>query len=239
MSQLELALECGISARHLSFLETGRARPSRDMVLHLCEGLALPRTARNGLLQAAGFAALFPRSPLDGTELQPFRAVMVEMMARHAPWPAILCDRHWNVVDANGPAQALLAPMHRGGVMNVVRMITDSPVAEAMIENLPDMLEEMAGRLRLEVIESGSDPELLALRDGLYAALHRLAPGKQPATPRRPMVPLVVRFGETSLSFLTAVAQFGTSEDITVRDLRLELFFPADDATRAALQAQP
>ena len=114
MSQLDLALTCEISARHLSFLETGRAKPSREMVLQIADGLVLPLGSQNALLQAAGFAAVFPASPLESEALGPFRAVLQEMMDRHAPWPAILADRHWRVRSANASASMLLAPLQAG-----------------------------------------------------------------------------------------------------------------------------
>ncbi|MDX2235576.1 MAG: helix-turn-helix transcriptional regulator [Hyphomonadaceae bacterium] len=237
MSQLDLALECGISARHLSFLESGRAQPSREMVLTLAAGLLLPRGAANGLMQAAGFAAAYPASPLGSADLAPLRGVLAELMARHAPNPALLCDRHWTILDASPSARALLTAMDLGdGEMNVIRMLAESPAAPALVENLPEVLADMAGRIGLEALEAGADPELDALVKTLAAACAR-HPLPAPARTRRPLVPVVLKAGGRRLSFLTAVAHFGTSEDVTVRDLRLELLFPADDETRAAMTA--
>ncbi|MFN3312728.1 MAG: helix-turn-helix domain-containing protein [Hyphomonas sp.] len=236
MSQLDLALDCNVSARHLSFLETGRARPSREMVLQISDGLVLPLASRNSLLQAAGFAAVFPASPLDSASLGPFRAVLKEMMDRHAPYPAILCDRHWQMRDANATAAALLAPL-RGDTneTSLVRMLTDTQTAEAMIANLPEVIHEMRGRIALEALEAGCDlvlQDLLAALDA--ASLRHPVPG---SAIRRPLVPLIVNTPGGQLSFLSTIAHFGTSEDVTVRDLRLELLFPADEPTRAALKA--
>ena len=237
MSQMTLALECEVSPRHVSFLESGRAQPSRDMALRLAAGLLLPLGSRNLLLQAAGFAPHFPVSPLDSAALTPLRAVLAEMMTRHTPWPALLCDRHWTVLDANAPARLLLAALGGGAApLNVVRMMTDMPHAGETIVNLGDMLAEMQARIELEALEAGDDPVLAAHLQALAAARQR---HPKPATgqPRRPLVPLVVRAYGRTLSFLSAIAQFGTCEDVTVRDLRLELLFPADDATREALAA--
>lgn len=236
MSQLDLALDCNVSARHLSFLETGRAKPSREMVLQLSEGLVLPLGSQNALLQAAGFAPVFPASPLDSEALGPLRAVLQEMMDRHAPWPAILCDRHWRMRDANAVAAALLAPLQgETGETNLVRMLTDSAAAQAFIANLPEVIHEMRGRIALEALEAGNDPVLRELLDALDAAsLKHPLPG---GAPRRPLVPLIVNVPGGQLSFLSTIAHFGTSEDVTVRDLRLELLFPADDFTRTALKA--
>lgn len=235
MSQLDLALTCEISARHLSFLETGRAKPSREMVLQIADGLVLPLGSQNALLQAAGFAAVFPASPLESEALGPFRAVLQEMMDRHAPWPAILADRHWRVRSANASASMLLATLQAGGETSLIRMLTDNPFAEAMIANLPEVVHEMRGRIALEALEAGNDPVLRELLEALEAASQRYPlPG---AGPRRPLVPLIVNAPGGQLSFLSTIAHFGTSEDVTVRDLRLELLFPADEATRAALRA--
>jgi transcriptional regulator with XRE-family HTH domain len=234
LSQLDLALECGVSARHLSFLESGRAQPSRDMVQVLAEGLLLTRGATNALMQAAGFAPAFPASPLESAALTPLRAMLDEMMAKHAPNPAMLCDRHWTILDASASARALLGAF--APEMNVVRMLTEHALAPALIANLPEVLAEMTGRIELEALEAAGDPVL----EGFVTALHTACarhPLAAPARMRSAMVPLRLKAGEGELSFLSAVAHFGTSEDVTVRDLRLELLFPADDATRAAIAA--
>lgn len=237
LSQLDLALAIDASARHLSFMETGRARPSREMTERLCEALMLPRAARNAMLSAAGFAPLYPATPLEDAALEPFRAALREMMERHAPNPALLCDRRWNVREANATAQALLSALHDGaGEMNVIRMLSISPRAPEIIINLGEVLEEMAGRIRLEAMEAGLDPELAALVGLLDAAMARHPPPRA-AAGRRPLAPLAMRSPAGPLKFLSAVAQFGTSEDVTVRDLRLELLFPADAETRAAMAA--
>jgi transcriptional regulator with XRE-family HTH domain len=234
VSQLDLALEAGVSARHLSFLETGRARPSREMALALAEALLLPRGARNAFLQQAGFAPAYPVTPLDAGALAPFRAAMTEMMQRHSPFPAMLCNRQWTILDANDPARALLAPLHGAlGEMNVIRMLAENPLAAELIVNLGEVLAEMTDRIRLEALEAGDDPVLASLLAALEKARARHPVFGQGM--RRPLVPLIIRTPGPELKFLTAVAQFGTSEDVTIRDLRLELFFPADEATRAAL----
>jgi transcriptional regulator with XRE-family HTH domain len=234
LSQLDLALEADVSARHLSFLESGRAQPSRAMAMQLAEALLLPRAAINALLASAGFAAAYPATPLAAESLAPFRAMLDEMMRRHAPYPALVCDRHWTIVDANDSARMLLGPLHDGGAeMNVVRMLC-TPQARALIENMGEVLAEMWGRIRLEALEAGPDPinaELLSL---LKAAMTQAPP---PPPTRRPIVPIRLRTPGATLSFITTIAHFGTSEDITLRDLRLELLFPADEATAAAMRA--
>lgn len=235
LSQLDLALTCEISARHLSFLETGRASPSRDMVLQLSEGLILPLGARNTLLQAAGFAPVYPASPLSSEALGPFRRILTEMMERHAPYPALLCDRHWNVLDASPVAGRLLATLQDNPEeTNLIRILTGSRAAETAIVNLPDMLAEMQGRIHLEALEAADDDVLSGLLSGLEEAMarHPLPSGQNA---RSPLMPLTLRAPVGELRFLSTVAHFGTSEDVTIRDLRLELLFPADEATRAAV----
>lgn len=235
MSQLDLALECEMSARHLSFLETGRAQPSRDMVLRLAEGLTLPLGSRNTLLLAAGFAPAFPVSALDSAALEPFRTVLAEMMTRHAPYPAMLCDRHWTARDANPVARAMLSLLAGDtGETNVVRMLTDNPRAAEVIVNLPEVIEDMAARIRLEALEAPDDPLLASLQVALERA-RAASPASHAPLERRPLIPIVVSTPGGHLSFFSTIAHFGTSEDVTVRDLRLELLFPADETTRTAM----
>ena len=138
LSQLDLANASDVSSRHLSFLESGRAQPSREMVLQLGAGLLLPLHARNALLQAAGFTPVFPASPLDSETLRPFRDILNEMIERHAPNPAMLVDRHWTVLEANAAARVLLASLGGdSGETNVVRMLTRNAAAPANNRELP------------------------------------------------------------------------------------------------------
>jgi transcriptional regulator with XRE-family HTH domain len=235
LSQLTLALEAGVSARHLSFLESGRASPSREMVLTLAEALTLPLSQRNQLLTAAGFAAVFPASPLASEAVAPFRAILSQMMASHAPFPALLCDRHWNILEASASAAAMLGPLLAGwqGPPNVFTLTASHPRAGEFILNLDQLLHESLERLALEQAVAGDDPVLADL-----IAITRAAAARHPWRPgprlRSPIMPVVFAGPNGPLSFLSVVAQCGTSEDVTVRDLRLELLFPADDATRAA-----
>ncbi|WP_313671531.1 helix-turn-helix domain-containing protein [Sandarakinorhabdus sp.] len=235
VSQLVLSLDAGVSARHVSFLESGRAMPSRDMVLTLAEALALPLSARNHLLNAAGFASAYPASPLASDAIAPFRQILTTMMENHAPFPALLCDRHWNVLEASASAAAMLSPLLEGwhGPPNVFRLTACHPRAAEFIANLPEVLHESLERLALEQSLAGDDPVLADL-----IAVTRNAAARHPYRPasrtRSPVLPVSYRGLGGLMSFLSVVAQCGTSEDVTVRDLRLELLFPADDVTRAA-----
>ncbi len=234
MSQFALAETVGVSTRHLSFLETGRAKPSREMALALAEGLMAPRAARNALLTQAGFAPHYPATPLDSAALAPLRAILSQMMAQHAPYPAMICDRHWTIQDANPSAHMLLSALKGPhGEMNVIRMLTDNPTAPDLIVNYGEALAEMHGRIKLEALEAGRDP---VLEDLLTRLSTRMKDFPAPADRgRSPLAPLILRSPAGALKFLTTIAHFGTSEDVTVRDLRLELLFPMDEATRAAM----
>ena len=237
MSQLDLALASDVSSRHVSFLESGRAQPSRDMVLQLGAALLLPLQTRNALLRAAGFAPTFPASPLESELLSPFRAILNEMMTRHAPNPAMLVDRHWTVIEANEAARKLLSALSGGGdERNIVRMIAAGAAAETIIDNYAEVLAELHARIQMEALEAGDDPVFTELLAALDAARARCPQNNIP-TSRRPLLPLVLNTPTGQLRFLSAIAHFGTTEDITIRDLRLELLFPADGETRDALAA--
>lgn len=232
MSQMELALEAGVSTRHISFLETGRAKPSRAMVLQLADALLMPRGAHNSLLQQAGFSNSYPMTPLDSDLIAPLHDALTSMMDKHSPWPAILCDKHWNVIKSNPSADALLSVL-RGAIhsVNLIKMFAHNPAAENMVINLDEVRHEMLGRIRLEGLEAGNDPFLRELEDEIRVSLNGHALSNDQV--RRPLVPFLIRYHGQELSFLTAIAHFGTSDDVAVRDLRLELLFPANEVTKA------
>lgn len=231
LSQLDLALDANVSARHISFLETGRARPSREMVLQLAQTMNLPLRARNELLEQAGFVRAFTETGLDAAALGPVRAALDHMMASHMPYPALICDRHWTLVDANPAARALLSPLQRGEPHpNLARMISTNPAARELIENWDEVMTDFSGRLRLETVRSGGDPELNALLELVRAAI-KDAP--EIPSSARPFIPVRLRAAQTTLSLFSMLAEFGTPRDITIGDLRIELFFPADQATEA------
>ena len=159
MSQLDLALTCDVSARHISFLETGRTRPSRAMVRTLAQGLVLPRGACNRLMLAAGFGPVFPSSALESVALGPFRDMLTEMIARHAPNPALICDRYWVLQEANAPARAFITALRGDSAeTNLVRLIAQSPNAPHLIGNLPEVLHDLRARIELEALEACDDP---------------------------------------------------------------------------------
>lgn len=227
LSQLDLALDANVSARHISYLETGKARPSREMVLQLAETMGLPLRARNELLEQAGFVRAFAETGLDAEGLEPVRMALAHMLASHMPFPAVIFDRHWTLVDANPAAKTLLAPL-LGTETNMVRLVAGNPLARQMIVNWTELMRDFAGRLRLEVTRSGGDPILRELLE-LVKSDDEIA--QLPSA--RPFIPVILRNGEGTLSLMSMLAEFGTPRDITISDLRIELFFPANAATDA------
>jgi len=233
-SQLDLGLSANVSARHISFLETGRARPSRSMVLTLCEDLEIPRPDRNRMLTAAGFAPLYHARRWDAEDMAPARAAMDHMLASHAPFPGLALDRHWTVLRMNAPAERLFGLFGIGEGDAMLEAMLDTPALLSAIENLPELATHLATRLRTEAAQTGGDAAL----EALAARFERQAPdGSRPDGPLPAFVPTRIRLGEARLAFLSIIAQFGTAEDIALAEIRVELMFPADDATRDALLA--
>lgn len=231
-SQLDLALSANVSARHISFLETGRARPSRSMVLTLCEELDLPRADRNRMLAAAGFAPLYSTRDWSDADMAPAIAAMDHMLAGHSPFPGLALDRHWRILRMNSPAARLFGFFGIGQGDDLLGAILDNSALQGAIENLPALAAHLSARLRTEAAHTGGDQVLEAQAD----RLDRLAPeDAQPNAPFPAFVPTKIRLGETRLSFLSTIAQFGTAEDIALADIRVELMFPADEMTRSAL----
>src|SRR5262245_22791195 len=242
MSQLELACEADISTRHLSFLETGRSSPSRDMVLHLAERLDIPLRERNVLLVAAGYAPAYGERSLDDPALAGVRKAVDLVLAGHEPYPALAIDRHWTMVSSNRAVTPLL-----GGVdarllqppVNVLRLSLHPEGLAPRIANLPEWRGHLLARLRQQIDVSG-DPVLLKLMDELRAY-------PAPASRTRPpeidhaavLIPFRLVTEHGMLSFFSTTTVFGTPIDITVSELALESFFPADAATAQLLGRPP
>ena len=230
LSQLDLAVEAEVSARHISFLETGRAQPSRDMIGRLGDALQLPLTARNQLLSQAGFAARYPSRHWDDTDMAPIRAAIEHMLERHAPFPGIALDRLWNLVRLNRPAEQLYAQLGLREGDSLLDLMT-SDVLPSLIENWAVVAHHTVQRLRTESAAQGGVPELDQAADMLSA-------GPTPIDQAvGPVVPTILRTPTMRLSLFGTIAQFGTPEDVALDDLKIELFYPADDATRNALTA--
>ncbi|MBB6229271.1 helix-turn-helix domain-containing protein [Polymorphobacter multimanifer] len=237
-SQMDLAGDAEISTRHLSFVESGRASPSREMLLRLAEPLAIPLRERNRLLLAGGYAPAHDERPLDAADMVAARAAVEAVLEGHKPFPALAVDHHWNMVAANAALTALLSgvsPRLLVPPVNVLRLSLDPEGLAPLIVNLAEWRHHLLTRLRTEADASG-DRALDALLVDLRA-LPFTAGGKSSRPVNRIAVPLVLshpKTGET-LSLLSTTTVFGTATDITLAELTLECFYPADDATRAIL----
>ena len=233
LSQLEVGLTAGVSARHLSFIETGRARPSREMVVHLAEQLDVPLRERNVLLNTAGFAALYRETPLSAPEMEQARAA-IELVLRRHPYPAIAVDRRWDLVDANEPALSFVDgvdPSLLGPPMNVYLVSVHPDGLRPRIENFDQYADHLLSRLQHQVAVS-ADADLAALLEEV-----RTLVGRRHAhvhhSPSEVLLPIRLRTGDRMLSFLTTISVFGTPVDITLAELAIEMFFPADADTAA------
>ena len=234
LSHLDLALEAGVSARHVSFMETGRARPSRGMVLRLCEVLHVPRPARNQLLTAAGHAPAYAARPDDAPDLAPLNAAIDRMLDTHDPFPAIVLDRSWEVVRLNSAAARLFGAVGIGVGDNVLAAFISGDQLE-FVENVDEVVAHMVTRLKTELAHFGADP----LREAAIAALTALVPdaAEPPALTHPALVPIRYRTPIGTLSLFSVFAQFGSVEDIAYGELQIEMMHPADDASRAILEA--
>jgi transcriptional regulator with XRE-family HTH domain len=243
MSQLLLAAEADISTRHLSFVESGRALPSREMVMHLAERLDVPLRARNMLLVAAGYAPLFRERPLTDPQLTAAREAVELVLKGHEPYPALAIDRHWTIVTANralapllgAASEALLAPP-----VNALRLSLHPDGIASSIVNWHAWRAHVLARLQRQ-IDVSADETLAALRDEL--AGYPTPPGAESpeadsnATLNQIAVPLRLRTPLGVLSFFSTTTVFGTPVDVTLSELAIEAFFPADPQTAAALRA--
>jgi transcriptional regulator with XRE-family HTH domain len=237
LSQLDLAGEAEISARHLSFVETGRAAPSRDMVLRLAERLDVPLRERNVLLVAAGFAPAFPQRALDDPALKSARQAIDLVLKAHEPNPALAVDRHWNLVSANRMVLPLLegiAPRLLGQPFNVLRLSFHPEALAPRTVNLGEWCAHLLERLHRQC-EATADPELIKLYHELktYPIPARSAPLAADSV----AIPFRMRLNGEVLSFISTTMIFGTPVDITLSEIAVETFFPADDFTAERMRA--
>jgi transcriptional regulator with XRE-family HTH domain len=234
-SQLDLALEAGVSARHISFVETGRSRPSRGMVLGLAENLEVPLRDRNQMLLAAGFAPEYRELIYEDPALAPVRAAVEEVLTAHDPYPALVVDRHWELIAANAGLGRLLegvAPELLEPPVNALRASLHPDGLAPRILNLGEWRHHVLARL--ERVHRNTGDAAIAT---LLAELRDYPGGGEGAT-RAPahdvFVPLRLRtIGGEEIAFFGLISTFGTAVDLTVAELALESFFPLDDATRA------
>ena len=245
LSQLALALDVGISARHLSFVETGRARPSPELLLSMSEHLAVPLRERNALLLAAGYAPRYAETPLDAPDMQAVRSALQRLLAAHDPYPGLALDRHWNVVLANAAAQrmmALLPPALAAPPVNMMRASLHPDGFAAATLNFDDWARHLLHELE-RAQAATDDPVLTALAQEVMAypnvARLRAQERRRPSYEESLLIACVVVQGDgPALSMFTTQATFGSPRDVTLAELTVELFYPADETTEAALRAQ-
>lgn len=239
MSQLDLALEAEISQRHLSFLESGRAAPSRDMIMRLAEQLDVPLRERNRFLLSAGFAPSIPERQIGDPALEPMMAAVELVLKGHEPNPAIAVDRHWNLVRGNAAIGPFLADIAEPALLqppiNVLRLSLHPKGMAPRIVNLAEWRAHVLERLHRLFAVTG-DPAISELEEEIrgYPQERRGPPPRHDYS--EIAVPLRIRLGDEVLSLITTITVFGTPLDVTMSELAVESFFPADAETAAILQ---
>ncbi|WP_394832464.1 helix-turn-helix transcriptional regulator [Pendulispora rubella] len=237
-SQLAVALEAGISSRHLSFVETGRSSPSREMVLTLAETLEVPLRERNALLTAAGFAAVYRETPLDAPVMNDVREALSHILRASEPNPTLVVNRRYDLLMANDAAQrftSFFVPDWRGGP-NIIRMLLAPDGLRPYVQNWHEIATDVVHRTRNELASSQTRDETdeALLRDLVTAEAELRRDGK-PARAPSILVSMKMRKGDVALDLFTTITTLGTPLDITLQELRIETLFPADARAREAL----
>ena len=246
-SQLSLALQSGVSQRHVSFLESGRARPSREMVVQLSTALDVPLRQRNAMLLAAGFAPAYRESNLAAPELTPVRKAIDFMLKQQEPYPAVVIDRLWNLLQANEAANAFTVflfegappPPPPGKAQNLLRWILDPKALRSRISNWGEVARYLVSTTYAEILADGGEPKALAFIEEIMAypdvpaSFRKLRFEERPA----PMLTVDYLVGGKALSVFTTIATLGTPQDITLQEVRVECFFPADDRSDALFKS--
>ena len=241
LSQMDLSLHADVSQRHLSFLESGRAKPSREMVVSLAEALDLPLAVRNRLLQAAGFAGIYPRRQLDAEAMNPIRNALERMLAAHEPFPAVVFDRAWHVVMVNRAVNAMFdliggmqAMAEQVGGPNLLRMTLHPKGLQPYIVNFEEFAAHLLARSAHEALDHAELGEILkeVLR---LPGLPVKGRNVDTSIPLMPILPMQLKIGDTALNLFSTIACFGTPLDVTADELRIEHLFPVDAASEALL----
>ena len=246
-SQLSLALQSGVSQRHVSFLESGRAKPSREMVVQLSTALDVPLRQRNAMLLAAGFAPVYRESNLAAPELAPIRQAIDRMLKQQEPYPAVVIDRLWNLLESNDAAQAFTVflfegpppPSPPGKAPNLLRWILDPKALRSRIANWEEVARYLVSTTYAEILAAGGEPKALAFIEEIMAypdvpaSFRKLRFEDRPA----PMLTVDYLVGGKALSVFTTIATLGTPQDITLQEVRIECFFPADERSDALFRS--
>jgi transcriptional regulator with XRE-family HTH domain len=242
LSQLALAGRADISQRHLSFLELARAAPSRQMVLRLAEALDVPLRQHNALLLAAGFAPIWQETQLGAPELAQIARAVDHMLAQQEPFPALAVDRHWNLLKSNAAAvrlvEFLLGPLMPGAAVNLADALVAPNVLRRYLVNWSQVVRYFIRSVEADAIADGSEATSALLERLLaYKGVRSIMRSPLPEPARGPVLPMHFRKGETTLALFTAIATLGTPQDVTAEELRVESFFPMDQATERILRA--
>lgn len=240
-SQLDLAVAADVSSRHVSFLETGRAQPSREMVLRLAATLDVPLRDQNALLRAAGFAEAFEEPDPHGGLPPPIAAAIERMLAQHEPFPLTVLDRAYDVVRANGGGTRLLMrfvadPRALGARPNVFALLFDPRLARPFILDWDRVAHALVARLHRETLAAPEDRALAALLRSLFEYPGVPESWRQPdfSAPSEPTLTLRLRRDDLELGFLTTMTVFSAPQNVTLEEIRIESYFPLDDATARA-----
>jgi len=246
-SQLALALQSGVSQRHVSFLESGRARPSREMVVQLSSALDVPLRQRNAMLLAAGFAPVYRESNLAAPELAPVRQAIERILKQQEPYPAIVIDRLWNLLQANEAANAFTIFLFEGPPPapppgkppNLLRWLLDPMALRSKIVNWEEVARYLVSTTYAEILAAGGEPKALAYIQEIMAypdvpdSFRKLRFEDRPA----PVLTFDYLVGGKALSIFTTIATLGTPQDVTLQEVRIESFFPADERSDALFKS--
>jgi transcriptional regulator with XRE-family HTH domain len=239
LSQLALAQRARISQRHLSFLELGRAQPSRDMVEQIANALDVPLRQHNALLVAAGFAPVWRETDLGAPELAAVNSALDCIMAQQEPYPAVVVDRHWNLLRANKGAvlmvECLVGPLAPRTKVNLADALVGPDVLKPYLTNWPEVVCYFIRSVETDAAADGTEETaaLLARLRGYAGVIEAM---KATVAPRAPVLPVHFRKGDTTLKLFTTITTLGTPQDITLQELRIESFFPIDNATAEVLR---
>lgn len=237
-SQLDLALQADVSSKHVSFLETGRNQPSRAMILRLANAMDLPLRDRNLMLSAAGFADVYTETTLNSPELGKVEEALARILEMHEPYPAIVVDANWNIVKQNRGSSALLQLfVHDPGEVsgNAFELLFSKEGLQPYVRNWKNLSSTLLLRLFRETLSASSGPEKRALFDKITAMPSAPANWQELASglPGGPTLDLELENDKLRCRFFTTVTTFGTPQDVTLQELRIESYFPSDDTTRA------
>lgn len=236
LSQLALAAQADVSTRHVSYVENGRSRPTPEMILRLAEVMQVPMAEQNRLLLAGGFAPRYSERPSTDASIAPVMAGLRGLLDAHVPFPALLLDDHWDILDANAPVDALLTgcrPHVLEPPVNVIRLCLHPGGLAPRIRNLPTWGAHLLHQLSRRIAHTGGDPALLALREEVAPYV---SDDVSEARPRvDPVVPLEIEVDGEVLVFFSVASQIESATDITLDGLHLETFLPADERTRSLL----